>query len=564
MQNSTSTLPTLKRQYARGLEEQLERQNLGPSLLPWTIRCRPMLVPERPFDLVRHPYLVDLYNQTAREIVVYKAGQMGASEWAVSRALWSADQRGATVLYIFPTDTHVSDFSSARIGPAIEASPYLAGIVIEGSAGQGKRGADRVTLKRVRNRFIYLRGGQVDTKGNAPQLKSIDADVVMLDELDEMDPRAPAIARKRLGHSQLAEVCSLSTPTYGGVGIHAEWLRSDQREWYVRCEHCGERQPLTIHQVVTEWDNLQRPVCWHGGPNRAFIACRSCGQELNRLAPGEWVATHPGREVVGYHLSHLFSPTASLLAIVQALQSADETTRKECVNQDLGEPYTPRGGQLTKAHLDACRREYGHGPVPNEETFMGVDVGGVLHVVIRGRIDPVSGERPQRWAGAVDWDDLDQLMLQYHVAVCVMDALPETTKAREFQSHFAPGRVWLSYYPNQKVGSKRAVPVDFDEVNVVVDLDRTRTLDTLYGRFYAPLNTLPANARDIPHYYDHLVAPVRILEAGPGGKPVARYVESSPDHFAHAENYCAVATVAPRLTPPETVYDESMRVQVGY
>ncbi len=522
-------------------------------------------MPDRPFDLVHHPYLVDLYNQTAREIVVYKAGQMGASEWAVSRALHAADQRAATVLYVFPTDTHVSDFSSARIGPAIEVSPYLAGIVIEGTAGQGRHGADRVTLKRVRNRFIYLRGGQVDAKGNAPQLKSIDADVVILDELDEMDPRAPAIARKRLGHSAIAEVCSVSTPTYPGVGIHAEWLRSDQREWHVRCEHCGERQPLTIHQVVAEWDSLKRPVHWHGEPDRAFVACRRCGRELDRMGEGQWVATYPGREVAGYHLSHLFSPVASLLEIVQALQSADEETRRQTINQDLGEPYTPRGGQLTRAHLDACRRDYGHGPVPGEETFMGVDVGGVLHVVIRGPIDPVTGERPQRWAGVVEeWDELERTMQRFHVRACVMDAQPETTMARNFQSRFAPGRVWLAYYPNQKVGSKRAVPVDFDELNGVVDLDRTRTLDTTYGRFYTPLNTLPADARDVPDYYDHLVAPVRVLEAGPNGKPVARYVESGPDHYAHAENYCTVATVAPRLGPPETVWDESMRVQVDY
>jgi len=89
---------------------------------------------------------VDLYNQTSRRVVVRKASQVGVSEYLVSHALWSADQRSATVLYVFPTDKHVSDFSSARVGPAIEASAYLDAIIVEG----GERGADRVTLKRVR------------------------------------------------------------------------------------------------------------------------------------------------------------------------------------------------------------------------------------------------------------------------------------------------------------------------------------------------------------------------------------------------------------------------------
>jgi len=248
---------------------------------------------------------------------------------------------------VFPTETHVTDFSTARIGPALEASPYLTQIVMEGSGSDGKRRkrTDRVTLKRVRDRFLYLRGGQVKPDGKAPQLKSIDADVLILDEVDEMDVRAPAIAVKRLGHSALREERWISTPTYPGVGIHAKWLESDQREWFVRCGHCGEWQPLTIQQVVTEWDTLGRPVVWHGqGEGRAFIACRKCEREINRLQSGRWVPAYPDREIVGYHLTKLFSATTPLLDIVLALQTVNETKRREAFNQDLGETYTPRGG----------------------------------------------------------------------------------------------------------------------------------------------------------------------------------------------------------------------------
>jgi hypothetical protein len=76
----------------------------------------------------------------------------------------------------------------------------------------------------------------------------------------------------------------------------------------------------------------------------------------------------------------------------------------------------------------------------------------------------------------------------------------------------------------------------------------------MFARFYEGHNTLPGNARDIQDYYDHLKAPVRVLETSPRGQSragtvqVARYVESSPDHLAHAENYCAVAMSAPART----------------
>jgi hypothetical protein len=540
----------------------------GPvGLLAWTQRHRALLKPEMPLDFGRHPFLVDLYQCTARTMVVYKASQLGASEYAVSYALHAADQRGATVLYVFPTDTHVSDFSSARIGPAIEASPYLASIVVDASGVEGKRGADRVTLKRVRNRFLYLRGAKVTTSGMAPQLKSIDADVLILDEVDEMDGRAPSIAVKRLGHSRIAEERYISTPTFPGMGIHARWMECDQRLWHVRCEHCGERQPLSIDQVVTEWDQLGRPVRWNGGPStlaaafaqddrsgRAWAACRKCGKELDRLGAGEWVATYPEREVAGFHLTKLFSPTANLLELVQAFNTTDETKRREAWNQDLGEPYTPKGGQLTDETLDALRREYGHGPVPGLRPVAGVDVGKVLHVVIRALTpNPSPGATGegrvsrQLWAGETSFDELPGLLRMYQVRMTVMDALPETTKARELQARMPAGSLWLAYYVAQ--GTKHQDAAVFDPKEGVVNLDRTRTLDQMYGRMYDGTATLPAHARDVRDYYAHLKAAIRVLEDGPAGQgQVVRYVEAGPDHLAHAENYCLVAENAQPAT----------------
>lgn len=544
------------------------REILG--LLKWTQTHRRLLAPDKPVDFRRHKYLLDVYNCTTRAMLIYKAGQMGASEYLISYALNAADERGATVLYVFPTDTHVYDFSSARIGPALEVSEYLSQIVTSGAGettgrGTRRRGADRVTLKRVRDRFVYLRGAKVTPDGRASQLKAIDADVLILDEVDEMDGRAPAIAAKRLGHSAIAETRLASTPTYHDRGIHAEWQESDQREWFVRCKHCGERQPLTIHNVVTAWDDLGRPTAWHGMhtdsggqpgsiyPSTdmpfderelwAWAACRRCGGRLERLGDGEWVAAYSDKSMVGFHLTKLFSPIAPLIEVVENLDTVDETERKEAFNQDLGEPYTPRGGKLTDTILDDCRRDYGHGPVQGEVTTMGVDVGiPLLHVIIRGPADPETGERAQRFAGAVpQWDELGRLMREYNVRVCVIDAGPETTKAREFQSEWTPGKIWLAYYVGQKTGTKKEAPVQKDYAERVLNLDRTRTLDAMYATVYTGKRLLPGNARSIRDYYAQMKAPVRVLRATSGGDVVARYVEEGADHYAHAENYEEVA-----------------------
>lgn len=522
-------------------------------LLPWVIRYRTYLRPGQLFDLEHHRYLVGLYNCGAQEVVIYKAAQMGASELGVSAALHACDQRRMTVLIVFPDSGSVSDFSTARIGPALEASPYLAARVSGGQpldgSGRRRRGADRVTLKRVGDAFMYLRGGHVAS--GAMGLKSVAADKVILDELDEMDPRAPELASKRLGHSIYAERMDISTPTYSGIGIHARWQESDQREWHVRCGSCGERQPLSLEQFIDEWDDLARPVHWHGmEENRFYLACRRCGAELERLGEGDWVATYPSRPIAGFHLTKLFSHTVDLGAIVDRLSRPDETVRKECYNQDLGLPYTPRGGQLTDQVLDMCRRDYRHGPVAGERPFIGVDVGTVLHVVVRGPANE-QGEHPQRFAGEVTtFDELGQLIRRFHPRRVVIDAMPETRMARQIQSDFPKGLVWLAYYSED---SKEERAVRQDEKNGVVLMDRTRSLDATLSGFSEAIqeNTLPAAARDIGRgdYYRQLTGIVRVVDQR-AYRTAARYVSTGPDHYAHAENYCwAASQVAgtPRL-----------------
>ncbi len=531
------------------LIEQRRRAHGGKlDLLGWTAVRRSQLKAGVLFDLVQHGYLRGLYEAQARRVVVFKASQMGASEWAISYSLHAADERKATVLYLFPTEGDVSDFSSARVGPAIESSAYLEQVVMEGGSaavgGRKVRGADRVTLKRVGDRFLYMRGSQVRPDGKAPQLKSIDADVLVLDEVDEMDPRAPSIAVKRLGHSVIAEERWISTPTYPGFGIHAAWMLSDQREWMIKCTRCGRRQALTIGHVVREWDELERPREWNKDKQRrAYAACEKCGKPLNRLGPGTWVATNPKVETMGFHLTKLFSPTAVLDELVANLQTTDETKRREAFNQDLGLPYLPKGGQLTDETLDACRRDYAHGPKPNERTILGADVGKTIHVVIRSEeLEPETGERAQRFAGEVEsFESLGRLMRQYNVSRAVIDALPETREARKLQASFPKGVMWLAYYVNQRAGTKYQAPEIWNDTEGVVNLDRTRSMDRMFSRFFELKNTLPGNIRVIAGYYEMLKAPVRVLEDGPGGEKVAVYREATADHFAHAENYCEVA-----------------------
>lgn len=546
--------PSAKLKAAAELERRrrarAKRKEPTMPLLEWMVRYRSMLSAERPFDLKQHRFLEEIYSSTAKQMVLYKSGQVGVSEYLISYALYACDKRSANVFYVFPTSTHVSEFSSQRIGSAIEedVSPYLANIVVDANSKKGKRGSDKVSQKRVNNSWLYLRGGKVAPDGKAPQLKSVPADVLIVDEVDEVDPRAIPIARKRLGHSDLSEERMASTPSYPGHGIHAEWLKSNQCLYFFPCPACSNRQDIAISDIVTEFDGIKRPVAWHGKKEgRAYAACRQCGAEMDRMLDGEWVATHTDIEYAGYHVTKLISPRIDLLEVVNALNTTDATAQKEAYNQDLGVAHMPAGGGLSHADLDACVRDYALGA--RGQCYMGVDVGKVINVVIRAAANEETGERKQLHTGEVtSFEDVGNLIERYEPRIVVIDALPETRNVRQLQSDFRRGQVWLAYYVGQKEGNKKSKIAEWNRKEGRVLIDRTRALDETVARFFDSVNTLPANAKSIPNYYDQMSSSVRVLESRQDGSQVARWVESGADHYFHAENYCTVASLGRPLS----------------
>lgn len=537
-------------------------------MLPWMEHYRPMLTAGRPFDLTEHLYLKAIYADQHQEVVYKKAAQVGVSEYLISWTLYQAAERDATGLYVMPSGSSVSDFSAARLGPAVDStiSPRLAELITPASSGRkGARGSDRITLKRVRNRFVYFRSGHIserNDKENVAQLKSIDADVLILDELDEMDARVPPIARQRLLHSNIAKVRQASTPTYAGLGIDVEYQASDQRQWFLPCPHCNHEQTLDLDNLIQEYDSLDRPIRWYGKGDgqdefgRPYLGCRQCGKMLDRTAPGVWVPAYPGRAVHGYHITGLMSVRKPLKLFIQGLLSTDETKRRETTNQTAGEAYRPRESEnLSEQTLNACRREYALGPVPGEKTVAGVDVGRVLNMVVRGVLP--DGNRALRFAGQLDsFEEVLHIMTRFNVGVCVMDALPETRKARELQKKKPRLAFWLAYFTNFTQGAKTERASHYNAKELEVDIDRTRAMDDTLALFHnatlhdengwpLPGNTLPETAPGIPDYYTQMKAPTRIMTEDSKGNRIPAYISAGKDHYAFAELYCATAVACP-------------------
>lgn len=491
-------------------------------LLEWA--CARRVLGGRPFSLEGHEYLRSLYEDPHPRIVLRKGSQVGASEWALSRSLWLLDRaelverRARTVIYFFPTDRDVSEFSKLRLTPAARESAYLSACM-----GVVSR-QDTVQQRTMHGRqSILFRGMQ-----SGIRVKSVPADMLVFDELDESPVEEADQAEERLGHSDLGWMVHLSTPTIPGVGIDAEFAQSDQRYWFARC-----RCPPGCAPDLTWPDCLARD-----GEGRAFLRCPECRASLD-VGRGAWRPTVEHARH-GYHLSRLVSGLGDLDDIASWHERGEKQAR--LLNHKLALPYAGERVPFPREALLACVGEHpASGAVVGEGSrFLGCDVGAVLHA----SVGLWAGEalRIELLVSLREWSDLAQLMDQHAVATAVVDAGPETLGARSFAARF-PGRVWLSRYDHEGEPMHR-----WDHPQGVVHTNRTMALDDLRDRirrrqlvFPGGLGSAGPALSAVREAIVHCTHLTRCAVESHTGRLVARYGRTGPDHYAHALSYLLTA-----------------------
>ena len=420
------------------------------------------------------------------------------------------------VIYFFPTDRDVSDFSKSRIKPLITENTCIS---------EQAADTDEVGLKKVGKSFIYFRGMRSNI-----QMKSVPADKIVVDEMDEADPSACDMARKRMSHSAFKWESYLSNPTIPNYGIDAKYQESDQRSWLLKCPACGDwANPLDEFP-----ENMVKQ------DDRFLMVCRKCGAALDKAA-GEWVAKYPERLAVrGYQYSQLFSEFVSADDIMKEYLKAQETGRLNLFyNLTLGLAYVSAKEKLHKNDiLELCSKDFPKNPFDEANSvFMGVDQGRDLHIVYKKKV----GDKILTWFDVQkDFEALDKHM--DNIAVCIIDALPETRKAREFAVRHR-GKVYLNFYNANQKGSAK-----FDEQNLTVQENRTESLDASHEFFVSKANVLPPrNYPEIESFADHCSNIAKKLEEDDiTGSKRYIWVKLGDDHYRHADNYATIALMSNR------------------
>ena len=330
----------------------------------------------------RTPYLrepMDCLSSSSpvQRVVMMFAAQTGKTEAGSNWLGYIIDHVPGPMLCVQPTVEMAKRLSKQRLESMITETPILANKI---APSRSRDSGNTMFSKEFPGGMMLLTGAN-----SATGLRSTPCRYIFMDEIDafpadvdgEGDP--VSLAEKRATTFARRKILLTSTPTVKDFSrIESEFLRSDQRRFYVPCPKCGEMQWLKWAQL--KWaDNDASTVLYE---------CESCHKQFEEvhkpsmLRQGEWRATAPtDGKTAGFHLSGLYSPLGwlSWVDMVDEFLRAkgDAPMLKSFVNTRLSETWEEDYASKVSADgLLAKRLNYASGICPNGVLLLtaGVDV----------------------------------------------------------------------------------------------------------------------------------------------------------------------------------------------
>ena len=372
-----------------------------------------------------------------------KRARSGLTIYSLGRVTQGADQRGERWIYFLPTDEEADLFVADRVDAMIRESDYL-------SSRMGK--TDRRELKQIGPGLVYFRG--LWTKRRA---KSVPADGLVFDELDEHKPENIAMAKDRILASTVQRTISLSVPSFSNYGINRQFKETDQRYYQHKCGSCGEWNCLDRefpHNFIPITAQNRKS---HPDGATHYRGCRSCGAKLD-MASGVWVAEFPDRDKRGYFVSRLYTlrcpPDSPNVATY--LWREYETSHRSIEDAERWNisfralPFDGEGARINDDLLLSLERDTGFA-YSGSNCVMGVDCGNSLHCQVHQRIGDnlvlLYAERTK------SWDRVAELFRLFNCYVAGVDRGPELHSARRFAAAF-PGRVFLMSFGSDEIDTR--------------------------------------------------------------------------------------------------------------
>jgi hypothetical protein len=545
-----------------GLITQEQVQALQRTNLALWVAGSGIEVDHRPFDFDLHRYLIPMYLDRSKEIILMKSAQMGATIWTLLKLLHFCLHNDAKACFFFPTEDALNELSKDRMTPLIDSNQELK---------QAVQASDTLGYKKIgKKSALYLRHlGGVASKDSTP------FDMIAFDEVRLLNAADISQARERISHSSFKLVLQVSTAGYPSADIHKQFLRGTQNYWHSKC-NCPDG--IILSEVFPDCIAIS-------AKGEVYYRCPRCKVKISDPQNGRFVPHNPGAPVQSYHIHQMLSKFISPAEIWDAFQTTDNI--KEFYNAKLGKPYVDEESRpVGDDDLMACENHDIQWQGKDEHTAMGVDqMSGNNYVVIAKRMpggkkrivhfEIIDNNNSIYWEAdkrVTPFKRLYQLMKDYDVDLCIIDAMPNANEAMEFAREH-PKRVFVSWYieqqretaqwgdrPKFKMTVRKGGPdIKFKHsvmlsrylsIEMALRAVSERQFEWPHPRALVQIARNPTTGRFEPlhifetHFYQHLKSIVRqkTVTNDETGQFKMEWINLGLDpHSVHALNYCNMA-----------------------
>ena len=491
-----------------------------------------------PIEWYNHPFLMDIYEDESALLACMKAAQVGMSTLQILKNHRDAKHFKMDIIYTLPTDGDVRVFVGGKVNRIIANNQCLLDDVAD---------KDSIEQKQVGKSMIYYRGTW--TKKAAIM---VTADRLVHDEKDSSKLDIIADYQARLQHSKYKQVHMFSHPSLPETGIHSDWLKSDQKHWWWKCDHCGFWQ-------FPQW-NTEDPSQMSVDIERQIFVCKRCHGEIydyNRRG-GQWVQKYRDRAISGYWIPLLICPWISAKDLIEKYRNP-ETTPEFFATKILGLPYADGAAKLLRQSFFQNLTGARWAPPENDRVVIGIDTGL--------RLDYVIGNSQGLFfhGDCNDYKTLDVLMERWKKAIAVIDAGGDLIGSRAFAERY-PGRVYLCYLGGDRKKNELMTWGHKGEQGAVT-VDRNRIIQLVIDEFRNKRIPVHGTEQDWFEYWLdwNNLAKLKVLDPDTNEVKGYKWMRSGRDHRALATAFWRVgmsrfAGMGSIIVPPSPVKPNSYMV----
>lgn len=386
-------------------------------------------------------------DRSTQHLVLCFGSQSAKTTILIAGSLYRLCKDPQDTMWIMPNRELAHSFSKARWMKCVEECEPAFSLVRRTTANEVDRHLHSFMEQHFVTMFLKFVGS------NSPaNLSSFPCGTLIMDEVDKygeqskFEAGALELAEERTKTFSFPLIVKASTPTVEGRLIWPEFLKTDQRYYWVPCPRCGKEIVLKF-RIKTEAHGLCGVRWWREKEEESktdgewdfekirhntHYKCQECGGEIQdyerpkMIDHGVWRASNPQAEPGrhGYHLSSIYSilsqkTSLSNIAIQWLLSKDLLRSRQNFINSWLAEVWD---SDRAFDQQDVNFEEYDPKTVPEQSAaILTVDVQENHFWAIVRSWTPPSKAKPhgESWLNFADRvetiEEVEDLQKQYSI-----------------------------------------------------------------------------------------------------------------------------------------------------